>query len=64
MPTVLFVTALRVVAAMPEPERAAYIRAQLLSHLDPHTETLMLAALPAASAAAARALLSHLRAWQ
>jgi hypothetical protein len=60
----LFMAVVRSVAALPEPQRRDYIRANLLAPLDPSTEQTVLAALPADSAAACRQLIHSLREWR
>lgn len=63
MAPALFFLTVRAIAALPEPERRQYVRAYILAEVDPAIEQLIIGALPARSAAAARQLLTCLREW-
>lgn len=63
MPQPFFTGVLRTVAALPEAQRRDYVRVLLALKIDSETENLVIQALPAQSAAACRAFLTHLREW-
>lgn len=62
--TPLAITALRVIAAMPEPQRRAYVHSQFLPTLDSETQAFITRALPTEAADAFDRFMSALREWK